>query len=64
MNLKNKKWFFFPAVLIFSAVVFFGWNTLVNMDPAKALPNMDEKKSFVVIGIDTPKMWSKRLIQL
>ena len=64
MNLKNKKWFFFFAVLVFSAVGFWSWNTLVNIDPAKALPDMGEEKSFAVIGIDTPKMWSERLAQL
>ena len=43
MNLKNKKWFFFFAVLVFSAVGFWSWNTLVNIDPAKALPDMGEE---------------------
>lgn len=64
MNLKNKKGFFFTAVMLLLVVGLWGWSMFSSVDPSKALPSLGEEKSFVVIGIETPKMWSKRLAQL
>ena len=64
MNLKNKKWSFFIVVVLSLVAGLWGWSMFSSVDPAKALPDLDEGKSFVVIGIETPKMWSKRLAQM
>lgn len=61
--MKRKKQIFFTAIILLLAGGAWAGLTLFSVNPERALPAMDEGKSFVVIGVKTPKVWSARLAQ-